>query len=225
MATRWTAPAAHRCCAICTAADRLACGDLDLVLAGGVDVSLDPFELIGFAKTGALSAGEMHVYDRRAEGFIPGEGCGFVVLKRLADARKAGDRVYALVRGWGISSDGRGGLATPKVAGQRLALEHAYARAGFSAQRLHFIEGHGTGTRVGDAVELQALGGLLQCDEKASLRSCGITSLKSLVGHTKAAAGVGTFIKAVMAANRRIIPPTAGCDQPNPVFDHQARAL
>ncbi|MGI9077101.1 MAG: beta-ketoacyl synthase N-terminal-like domain-containing protein [Gemmatimonadaceae bacterium] len=96
--------------AIATAATALGNGDLDFALAGGVDVSLDTFEMIGFAKTGALSRSDMRVYDRRADGFIPGEGCGFVALKRLEDARTDGNYVYAVIRGWGISSEGKGGL-------------------------------------------------------------------------------------------------------------------
>ena len=210
--------------AVCTAASRLADGDLDLALAGGVDVSLDTFELIGFAKTGALTRELMRVYDRRASGFIPGEGCAFVVLRRLDDAVAAGDRIYAVLRGWGIASDGRGGLTAPSPSGQAAALRRAYARAGVDMRTLAFIEGHGTGTRVGDRVELEGIARALEVDGPAAPRSLGVTSLKSLIGHTKAAAGIGAFLKAVIAVNRRVLPPTAGCDEPNPVFD-EARAL
>jgi enediyne polyketide synthase len=215
------------CCssllAICTAANLLSSRDLDMALVGGVDISLDAFEMVGFAKTGALSAGDMRVYDRRADGFIPGEGCGFVVLKRLADALAAGDKTYAVIRGWGVSSDGKGGLMTPSRAGQALALKRAYDKAGFCPDQLDFIEGHGTGTRVGDAVELDAIASMLGAD--ASSRRCGVTSFKSIVGHTKAAAGVGAFIKAVIAVNRRVLPPTAGCAQPSAVFDKPPQGL
>jgi enediyne polyketide synthase len=215
--------------AICTAADRLATGDLDLALAGGVDISLDTFELVGFAKTGALSPDDMRVYDRRANGFIPGEGCGFVVLKRVEDAEAAGDAIYAIIRGWGISSDGKGGLTAPSRDGQATAIRRAYARAGYGPRRLDFVEGHGTGTKVGDKVELEALAQAMQADADAdgevAPRSCGMTSFKSIVGHTKAAAGVGAFIKAALAVNRRVLPPTAGCQRPHSVFETTARGL
>ncbi|GAX44303.1 beta ketoacyl-acyl carrier protein synthase [Tolypothrix sp. NIES-4075] len=211
--------------AICTAANYLANKDLDMALAGGVDISLDTFELIGFAKTGALTKSDMNVYDRRASGFLPGEGCGFVVMKRLSDARRAGDTVYAVVRGWGISSDGKGGITAPSSNGQTVAIRRAYIRAGYSPHTLDFVEGHGTGTPVGDKTELEALAAAIQTDETASEKTCGITSLKSIIGHTKAAAGVGAFIKAAIAANRRVLPTTAGCTQPNKSFDTTARVL
>jgi acyl transferase domain-containing protein len=204
--------------ATANACSQLISGDLDLVLAGGVDVSLDTFELIGFAKTGALTPEDMRVYDRRASGFIPGEGCGFVVLKRLEDARAAGDYVYAVIRGWGISSDGKGGITAPSKTGQSKALLRAYEKAGYHPAQLDFIEGHGTGTPVGDLNELEGIALAVNSQGEVQPRSVGVTSFKSLVGHTKAAAGVGGLIKAVMAVNQRVIPPTAGCQELNPVF-------
>ncbi|MBE9048955.1 type I polyketide synthase [Nostocales cyanobacterium LEGE 11386] len=211
--------------AVATAATALANGDLNLALAGGVDISLDTFELIGFAKTGALTGQDMTVYDRRASGFIPGEGCGFVVLKRLADAQADGDYIYAVLNGWGISSDGKGGITAPSKVGQAQALRRAYDRAGYSPHELDFIEGHGTGTPVGDRTEIEGIALAMSSDGELAPRSCGVTSFKSLVGHTKAAAGIGGFIKAVMAVNQRVIPPTAGCKDPNPVFDNSAKCL
>ena len=205
--------------AVANAANALVRGELDMALAGGVDVSLDTFELIGFAKTGALTAEDMKVYDRSSSGFIPGEGCGFVVLKRLADARAAGDYVYGILKGWAISSDGKGGITAPSKVGQAKALRRAYDRAGYSPHKLDFIEGHGTGTPVGDRTELEGIALAIDSDGEIAPRSVGVTSFKSIVGHTKAAAGIGGFIKAVMAVNQRVIPPTASCEKPNPVFD------
>lgn len=210
---------------IATAANALSVGDIDVALAGGVDVSLDPFELVGFARVGALSNGDMRVYDRASNGFLPGEGCGFVVLKRLTDARADGDYVYAVLHGWGVSSDGSGGITAPDRRGQSLAIRRAYDRAGFSPLSLHFVEGHGTGTPVGDPVELGAIATALDAFGKPTAGQCGVTSFKSLVGHTKAAAGIGGFIKATIAVNRRVIPPTANCTDPNPTFQKEARAL
>jgi enediyne polyketide synthase len=212
--------------AVATAANSLSSRDLDLALAGGVDISLDTFELVGFSKVGALTAKDMNVYDRKASGFIPGEGCGFVVLKRLEDALSSGDYVYAVLRGWGISSDGKGGITAPAKGGQSLALKRAYSRSGYRACEIDFIEGHGTGTPVGDRTELEGIALAMEQGVNAPLsRHCGVTSLKSLIGHTKAAAGIGAFIKAAMAVNRRVIPPTAGCNELSPVFDDAANCV
>jgi acyl transferase domain-containing protein/NAD(P)-dependent dehydrogenase (short-subunit alcohol dehydrogenase family)/acyl-CoA thioesterase FadM len=210
---------------IATAADYLQHNKLDLVVAGGVDVSLDTFELIGFAKSTALSKDEMRVYDKRGSGFIPGEGCGMVLLKRLEDARRDGDRVFAVLKGWGVSSDGRGGITTPSPQGQARALIRAYQSAGYTPDTLDFIEGHGTGTAVGDRVELEGIANAVDALGKAADHSIGVTSFKSIVGHTKAAAGIGGFIKTVIALNRRVLPPIAGCQIPHNSFIDKARAL
>jgi len=204
--------------AVATAASALEDRRVDACLAGGVDISMDPFELVGFAKARALTKSAMRVYDKRGNGFVPGEGCGFVVLKRLEDAEAAGDNIYAVIRGWGISSDGRNAITAPKVSGQARAIKAAWDRAG----RPDFVEGHGTGTAVGDRVELEAIASVVGDIEG---RPLGVTSLKSILGHTKAAAGIGAFIKAVMAVNRRIMPPTTGCQEANPVFFETAKSL
>ena len=153
----------------------------------------------------------MFVYDRRANGFFPGEGCGMVVLMRAADARAAGRRVYAIVRGWGISSDGYGGLTRPEATGQE-ALRRAYARAGFGIDSVTLFEGHGTGTPVGDAVEVETLIGELGARATASPSFLG--SVKANIGHTKAAAGVAGFIKTAMAVSQGIVLPVTACDEP-----------
>lgn len=210
---------------VATAANALCAGDIDVALAGGVDVSLDAFELVGFAKVGALSDSDMKVYDRAGKGFLPGEGCGFIVMKRLDAAKRDGDYIYAILNGWGISSDGKGGITAPTVDGQALALRRAYDRAGYSAHSLDFVEGHGTGTAVGDPVELQAISNTIDSFGDAEPHRCGVTSFKSLVGHTKAAAGIGGLLKAIAGVNRRVIPPTAGCDEPHEVFSSQAKNL
>jgi enediyne polyketide synthase len=115
---------------VAMACNALASGEMDLALAGGVDISLDPFEIVGFAKTRALAADDIRPYDQRAAGMLTGEGCGMVVLAREAEARAAGYSIRALIRGWGYSSDGAGGLTAPEVEGQLRALRQAYARAG-----------------------------------------------------------------------------------------------
>jgi len=193
----------------------LEAGDLDVALAGGVDLSLDPFELVGFARTGALARDEMRVYDRRAQGFWPGEGCGVLVLMREADAVAEGRRVYARVRGWGISSDGAGGISRPEQRGQLLALRRAYERAGFGAESVAYFEGHGTGTPVGDATELGALSQLLEESGVPTDRPTAIGSIKANIGHTKAASGVAGLIKAALAVYEQTIPPMPACERPH----------
>ncbi|MCP4689433.1 MAG: SDR family NAD(P)-dependent oxidoreductase, partial [Desulfobacterales bacterium] len=215
--------------AVDQAATNLTNGNIDIAVAGGVDISLDTFELIGFSKAGALTQGDMTVYDRRGSGFMPGEGAGFVVLKRLEDARRDKNYIYAVVKGTGVSSDGAVvGMTAPSSDGQAKALRRAYEKAPYDMDSICFVEGHGTGTTLGDRVELEAvskaIGEDLDCvGEKG--RFCGMTSLKSIVGHTKAASGVGGFLKAVIGLNRRVIPPTAACRDPHPIFDTTARCL
>ena len=192
----------------------LVAGDLDVAVAGGVDLSLDPFELVGFAKAGALAVEEMRVFDARSDGFWPGEGCGVVVLMRHRDALEQGRPVVAVVRGWGISSDGQGGMTRPEVEGQLLALQRAYRRAGFGADSVGYFEGHGTGTEVGDATEIRTL--IRARREAGATTPAAIGSIKANIGHTKAAAGVAGLIKAAMAVSREVLPPTTGCDRPHP---------
>jgi enediyne polyketide synthase len=210
--------------AVATACAALINRDLDVALAGGVDVSLDPFEIIGFAKAGALAAEDMRVYDARSAGFIPGEGCGVVVLMREEDAIAQNRRIYALIRGWGISSDGNGGMTRPEVDGQLLALQRAYDRAEFGIHTVAYFEGHGTGTAVGDVTELQVLARARRNGEPEVLPAV-IGSIKANIGHTKAAAGIAGLIKATMAIHQQILPPTTGCEQPHPELMGEHRAL
>jgi enediyne polyketide synthase len=202
--------------AVATACEHLINGNMDMVLTGGVDVSLDPFEMIGFAKTLALATEEIRPYDARANGMLTGEGCGILVLAREKDAHAMDAKIYAVIRGWGYSSDGSGGITAPSVEGQERALRRAYERAGYPISSVDLIEGHGTGTPVGDRVEIEALLRLL--GEFPGEHACRIGSVKSNIGHCKAAAGAAGLIKAVMALDRKILPPTANCDWPNPVF-------
>ncbi|MFT5836466.1 MAG: enediyne polyketide synthase, partial [Sulfurimonas sp.] len=211
--------------AIYTAAERLLSGDLDFAIAGGVDISLDTFELIGFAKAGALSKSEMRVYDKRGDGFIAGEGCGIIGLKRLSDANRDGNKVYATLQGWGVATDGKSGIATPTVEGQSLALQRALKKSKFDTSTLDFIEGHGTGTKVGDYIELTAMADALNKDNQLDDSSCGVTSFKTIVGHTKAASGVGGLIKTVIALNQRVMPPLANCSMPHGLFSTRAKTL
>jgi enediyne polyketide synthase len=209
--------------AVAQGCSALAAGDLDVVLAGGVDLSLDPFELVGFARTGALADRDMRVFDQRSAGFWPGEGCGFVVLMRYEDALARRLPVYALVRGWGVSSDGSGGLTRPEEEGQLLAFQRAYRRAGFGPETVAYFEGHGTGTEVGDATELRVISRARR--EGGAEGTAAVGSVKAVIGHTKAAAGVAGLVKAVMALHAQIIPPTTGCLDPHPELLAEPRVL
>jgi enediyne polyketide synthase len=210
--------------AIANACSALEAGDVDVVLAGGVDLSLDPFELAGFSKLGALADEKMRVFDEQSSGFWPGEGCGFVVLMRREEAMAQQHLVRAVIRGWGISSDGSGGITRPEMSGQLLALERAYQRAGYGIDSVAYFEGHGTGTAIGDAVELRALS---QARQAASdhAPAAAIGSVKANIGHTKAAAGVAGLIKTAMVLQARVVPPNTGCDRPHHELNGEHRAL
>lgn len=210
--------------AVANACSSLVIEDIDVALAGGVDLSLDPFELVGFAKAGALASGSMRVYDTRSNGFLPGEGCGFVLLMRYEDAVSQGRHVYATINGWGISSDGKGGITRPEVEGQLLALRRAYHRAGFGIESVVYFEGHGTGTSVGDTVELQALS-RARTETNAQTFPAAIGSIKANIGHTKAAAGIAGLIKATLALKTGIIPPTTGCENPHSEITRSSPSL
>jgi len=201
----------------------LEAGDADFVLAGGVDMSLDPFELVGFAKLGALAPEMMRVFDQRSRGFWPGEGCGFVALCRAEDAISTDRRVYATIKGWGISSDGKGGITRPEIEGQLLAMRRAYHRAGVDAAFVPMFEAHGTGTSVGDNVEIKALRAMREGRNDCVAAALG--SIKANIGHTKAAAGVAGLIKATLALHNRVLPPTTGCEEPNEYLSERLRVL
>ncbi|WP_043617874.1 type I polyketide synthase [Nonomuraea candida] len=209
---------------VVTASRSLADRDIDVAIAGGVDLSIDPFEVIGFAKTGALAKHDFRLYDRHSNGFWPGEGCGMVVLMREEDALAGGHRVYATIAGWGISSDGRGSMTRPEVSGYQLAVRRAYEMAGFGIETVPLFEGHGTGTAVGDATELTALSeARAQADPQAGPAAIG--SIKGMIGHAKAAAGVAGLIKAVMAVHEQVLPPTLGCVEPHEVLTGESATL
>ncbi|MDO8145912.1 type I polyketide synthase [Isoptericola sp. 178] len=208
---------------VINAANALRSGDADVVLAGGVDLSIDPFELVGFSKTGALATGEMVVYDRGSNGFWPGEGCGMVVLMREDDARAQGRQVLACIAGWGMSSDGKGGITRPEESGHRRALAHAYARAGYHPSTVSYFEGHGTGTAVGDATEIAALASTREGIDDPWPAALG--SVKANIGHTKAAAGVAGLIKAALSVHHQVVPPASGHVDPHPLLSETAHAI
>src|SRR6185503_2442348 len=160
----------------------LAHGSSDLVIAGGVHLCHDPTFWSVFCQLGALSRAEkIRPFDRRADGLLIGEGVGMLVLKRLADAERDGDRIYAVIRGTGVSSDGRAtSLMTPSVDGQLLALERAWRAAGLDREAIGLLEAHGTGTPAGDAAELTTLARFFGSAGDGSRAVVG--SVKSMIG-------------------------------------------
>ncbi|MDA1360932.1 SDR family NAD(P)-dependent oxidoreductase [Glycomyces luteolus] len=199
--------------ALRTAVDELVLGRADLMLTGGCDVDNSVFAFMCFSKTPALSpSGRIRPFDAAADGTLIGEGIGMLALKRLADAERDGDRVYAVIRGIGNSSDGPAtSIYAPCGEGQALALKRAYDDAEVPAASVSLIEAHGTGTPTGDKVELAALN---RCLDGARPRSVAVGSVKSQIGHTKAAAGAAGLIKMALALHDRILPPHINVDEP-----------
>ena len=191
---------------------------VDTIICGASDRSMNPSTYAKFSAIGALSPSHSTPFDARANGFVMGEGAGAFILKRLNDAIVDGDEVYGVIRGVGASSDGRGkGIAAPSQRGQRQAVKRAYAQAGFDSTAVELVEAHGTSTRVGDATELGTL------SEVFSTVSAGenvaVGSVKSQIGHLKAAAGIAGMLKTTLALHHRTIPPSAGFSTPNETVD------
>jgi acyl transferase domain-containing protein/phosphopantetheinyl transferase len=191
----------------------------DLALVGGVNVNTPLPTFILFCQLGALSRREqIRPFDKDADGTILGEGLGMVVLKRLDDAERDNDRIYAIIKGVGSASDGRAlHVMAPRVEGEEMALRRAYEMAGVSPCSVGLIEAHGTATPVGDAVEIQALTRVFG-ERNGSLPSCAVGSVKSMIGHTMPAAGVAGLIKTALALYHKVLPPTLHCDEPHPAL-------
>ena len=206
--------------ALSMAAQELYLGDSDLVITGGVDTLNEIFMFMCFSKTPALSmSGDCRPFSDQADGTMLGEGLGMVALRRLEDAERDGDRIYAVIRGIGASSDGRSkSVYAPVSAGQASALARAYERAGYGAETVELVEGHGTGTKAGDAAELGGLSMVFGTEGRDERQWCALGSVKSQIGHTKAAAGAAGLFKAVMALHHRVLPPTIKVDRPNPAL-------
>jgi acyl transferase domain-containing protein/NAD(P)H-dependent flavin oxidoreductase YrpB (nitropropane dioxygenase family)/NADP-dependent 3-hydroxy acid dehydrogenase YdfG/acyl carrier protein len=206
--------------AVDIAVKELVSGSSDLVLCGGADLHNGIHDYLLFSAVHALSpSGRCRTFDAAADGIVLGEGVAAVVLKRLADAERDGDRIYAVIKGVGGSSDGRSlGLTAPRREGQVLALERAYENAAISPADVGLVEAHGTGTVVGDRTELQTLVEIFD-GAGAKPGSCALGSVKSQIGHTKCAAGLAGLIKTVLALHRRVLPPTLQISDPNPGWE------
>ena len=205
--------------AMSSAANGLVEHDFDVAITGGIDRNMGASTFIKFCKIGALSGTGTRPYAEGADGFVMGEGTAIFVLKRLADAERDGDKIYAVLRGMGGSSDGKGkGITAPNPIGQKLAIERAWQNAGLSPATATLIEGHGTSTRVGDVVEVQSMIDVLNSFHLPS-RSVALGSVKSNFGHLKGAAGAAGLLKSVLALRDKVLPPSVHCEHPNPDID------
>jgi len=204
--------------AVDQAVNGLRMGNFDMALVGGVDQMMAPASYIKFCKIGALSETGSYPFDARANGFVMAEGAGMVILKRLSDAVKDGDRVYAVIRAVGASSDGKGkGITAPNPKGQKIAVQKTFEQLDYTPADVGLIEAHGTGTRVGDAVELEALTELFSPYAKPG--TIGLGSVKSQIGHAKAAAGIAALIKTSLALYNKVLPPSVNFETPNPIVN------
>jgi phthiocerol/phenolphthiocerol synthesis type-I polyketide synthase D len=219
---RGPAVAVDTACSSSLVAVHLACQSLrlresDLALAGGVNLILRPETQLALSKWGMLSPrGRCHAFDAGADGFVRGEGAGMVVLKRLTDAVRDGDRVLAVVRGSAVNSDGRSnGLTAPNAPAQRDVITRALRSADVAASSVNFVETHGTGTALGDPIEFDALAAVYGRGDG----QCALGAVKTNFGHLEAAAGIAGFIKAVLSVQRGHISPNLHFQQWNPAID------
>jgi polyketide-type polyunsaturated fatty acid synthase PfaA len=212
-------------CAGSLAAIKLAISDLlehrsEVMISGGVCCDNSPFMYMSFSKTPAFTTGEdSRPFDNDSKGIMIGEGIGMMAFKRLEDAERDGDKIYAVLKGIGTSSDGRfKSIYAPRPDGQAKALKRAYEDAGFDPLTCGLIEAHGTGTKAGDAAEFSGLVKHFSTDNEQK-QHIALGSVKSQIGHTKSAAGSAGMIKAVLALHHKVLPATIHIDQPNPALD------
>ncbi len=204
----------------------LQAGDATLAIAGGVNMIIDPDTMVVLSKFGGLSpTSQLCAFDARANGFVRGEGGGFVVLKTLSRALADGDPVYGVIRGTAVNNDGTSnGLTAPNPQAQEAVLAEAYARAGIQASDAHYVEAHGTGTQLGDPIEAHALGNVFGC-ERAWDQPLLVGSVKTNIGHLEGASGIAGLIKLILSVHHRRIPPSLNFETPNPHIDFAASKL
>ncbi|MGJ7908311.1 beta-ketoacyl synthase N-terminal-like domain-containing protein [Actinopolyspora sp. H202] len=207
--------------AVRMAVDELVSGRADMMVTGGCDAENTILMYLCFSKTPALSKTDhIRPFDDSSDGTLIGEGMGMLALKRLDDAERDGDRIYSVLRGIGSSSDGRfKSIYAPREDGQVTALNRAYTDAGFGPEKVGLLECHGTGTAVGDLTELTALGRLFSGGERSQFAAVG--SVKSQIGHTKAAAGAAGLIKTSLALHHKVLPPTINVETPRADADFE----
>ncbi|WP_152643425.1 type I polyketide synthase, partial [Anaeromyxobacter sp. PSR-1] len=195
-------------------------GTCDTALVGGVWADMQPEFYVGCCRFNALSATGSTPFDARADGFVPGEGAGVLVLRRLADAERDGQRVHALVRAVGASSDGKGkSVFAPSLEGEALAMRRALEAGGIDPALVDYVECHGTGTALGDRTEVEAC---VRAYGRGRARPLRIGSVKSNIGHLLGAAGAPALLKAVLSVREGLLPPSIEVERPNPAIDFTA---
>ncbi|MBG1259424.1 type I polyketide synthase [Nostoc commune] len=194
-------------------------GRCDMMITGGVEADNSIFNYMCFSKTPASSKKDfLNPFDAESDGMMVGEGIGMLVLKRLADAERDRDRIYAVIKGIGAGSDGKyKSIYAPRKEGQAKTLRRAYEDAGIPYTSIELIEAHGTGTPAGDLCEFTALNEVFS-ENNPNKQHIALGSVKSQIGHTKAAAGSASMIKAALAIYHKVLPPTINVTQPNPKF-------
>ncbi len=199
------------------AVNELLLGRSELVITGGCDATSDIASFFSFERSHALSkTGDCRPFSEDADGTVLGEGIAMLALRRLKDARRDGDKIYALIQGIGCSSDGKAkSIYAPSSDGQALAIRKAYEHTGYPMSEVELIEAHGTGTLAGDRVEFSGLAKAYDGDPDKMLRHCAIGSVKSQIGHTKGAAGAAGLLKAIMALQHKVLPGTIKVARPN----------
>ena len=196
-------------------------GSSDVVLVGGADTNNDAFLFVSFSKTPALSpTHDCRPFSDKADGMVLGEGIGMIAIKRLDDAERDGDQIYAVIRGIGASSDGKGtSIYAPCAQGQAHSLRRCYEAASYSPETVELLEAHGTATPPGDKAEIEALKTVFGDEtERKDNQWCALGSVKSQIGHTKSAAASAGIIKAVMGLHHKVLPPTIKVEQPSPLM-------
>ncbi|WP_328347391.1 beta-ketoacyl synthase N-terminal-like domain-containing protein [Streptomyces violaceus] len=201
-------------------------GESDTAIAAGVNLLLSPAVSVAFRRAGALAPdGRCKPFSASADGIGRGEGCAAVILKRLSDAERDGDRVLAVVRATAVNSDGRSnGLMAPNPAAQQALLESAYARAGLAPAHVDYVEAHGTGTPLGDPIEAGALGAVLGADRDPD-QPLLLGSVKGNLGHLESAAGIAGLVKTVLALHHDSVPPSLHCAEGSSLADDRLRVV
>jgi len=212
--------------AVHLACQSLRLGESNIVLAGGVNLTLVPETTMRIGKLNTMSStGRCRAFDAQGDGYVRGEGAGIVALKRLSDALKDGDRIYAIIRGSAVNNDGASnGLTAPNPRAQEAVLVDAYHSAGVPISDVHYIEAHGTGTPLGDPIEAKAIGTVLGGESRSQSRLL-VGSVKTNIGHLEAAAGIAGLIKVALSMHHETIPPSLHFDNPNPNIDFDLLGL
>lgn len=222
---RGPAIALDTACSSSLVATHLACqalhnGEIDMALVGGVTLYLSPQSYVSMCAARMLSPeGKCKVFDDSADGFVPGEGAGAVVLRRLKDAERDGDRILGLIAASGINQDGRtNGLTAPSADSQQALMRSIYRTYGIDTNEITYVETHGTGTKLGDPIELEALVGVFK---ENALRNhyCALGSVKSNIGHTSAASGMASLHKVLLSLGHQLLVPSVHYRNPNRHFD------